>query len=785
MVAVLVPQVVQEPGADPVQSLGAGPSGLPSTGLLVTGEPPVVQAAAPSAVIRVPRIVTLSPQEINVVAVTQASEGPWVRLRGAAAVETVDTLLRADEIDYNQETGDVEARGNAYFENFEREERLEADRIEYNLREERGKFYGVRGSTPAKVELRPGLLRTANPFVFRGQWAERLGRRYILHNGFITNCKLPNPWWVLRGKRFDIIPGERAIASRPVFRLKGIPLFYLPYFYKSLEDQPRKSGFLMPNIGTSSRRGKMVGLGYFWAINRSYDVTYRSQYFTQRGFAHHVDLRGKPMQKADFNLILYGVQDKGRKQSDGTRVKEGGYLLTFNGRAELPKGFFARGEVNYLSSFLFRQSFTESFNEAVFSEVHSRGFVRKDWSGYSLTARFERSENYQGQKLDDRISIRHLPQVEFRQRDREIFRGVPIWFSFESVAGLLRRSQPLFQTRQFVERADFAPRVMGALRWKDISLLPYAGIRETHYGSSFQQRPSVALGTLDITGQGLLRSSQEYGAELILPALERVFAAPKWLGGEKLKHVIEARGGYRRVRGIGDFDRYIRFDETELLSNTEEIDYSLSNRVYVKQSGVVRELLSWQLWQKRYLDPTFGGAIEPGVRNTLLTQTAMTGFAFLDGARKYSPVVSSLQVNPTRLIGVEWRSDYDTIRRRVINSSLQANIRTQSFFISAGHNHVRSSPVLSSSSNQFIGLLGVGRSDLRGWSAGFSAVYDFRVAKLTYNTTQVSYNSDCCGISFQFRRFDVGPRKENQWRAAFAISNIGSFGTLKRQERLF
>jgi len=745
----------------------------------------VVQAAAPSAVIRVPRIVTLSPQEINVVAVTQASEGPWVRLRGAAAVETVDTLLRADEIDYNQETGDVEARGNAYFENFEREERLEADRIEYNLREERGKFYGVRGSTPAKVELRPGLLRTANPFVFRGQWAERLGRRYILHNGFITNCKLPNPWWVLRGKRFDIIPGERAIASRPVFRLKGIPLFYLPYFYKSLEDQPRKSGFLMPNIGTSSRRGKMVGLGYFWAINRSYDVTYRSQYFTQRGFAHHVDLRGKPMQKADFNLILYGVQDKGRKQSDGTRVKEGGYLLTFNGRAELPKGFFARGEVNYLSSFLFRQSFTESFNEAVFSEVHSRGFVRKDWSGYSLTARFERSENYQGQKLDDRISIRHLPQVEFRQRDREIFRGVPIWFSFESVAGLLRRSQPLFQTRQFVERADFAPRVMGALRWKDISLLPYAGIRETHYGSSFQQRPSVALGTLDITGQGLLRSSQEYGAELILPALERVFAAPKWLGGEKLKHVIEARGGYRRVRGIGDFDRYIRFDETELLSNTEEIDYSLSNRVYVKQSGVVRELLSWQLWQKRYLDPTFGGAIEPGVRNTLLTQTAMTGFAFLDGARKYSPVVSSLQVNPTRLIGVEWRSDYDTIRRRVINSSLQANIRTQSFFISAGHNHVRSSPVLSSSSNQFIGLLGVGRSDLRGWSAGFSAVYDFRVAKLTYNTTQVSYNSDCCGISFQFRRFDVGPRKENQWRAAFAISNIGSFGTLKRQERLF
>jgi len=723
---------------------------------------------------------------MNVVAVSQSSEGDWVRLRGAAMVETVDTLLRADEIDYNQESGFVEARGNARFESFDRGEEIEADRIEYNLREEKGKFFGVRGSTPAKVEFRPGLLTTANPFVFRGKWAERIGHRYILYDGFITNCKLPNPWWVLKGRRFDIVPGERAIAEKPMFRVRGVPIFYTPYFYKSLEDQPRKSGFLMPNIGTSSRRGQMLGMGYFWAINRSYDVTYRSQYFTQRGFAHHVDLRGKPMQKADFNMILYGVQDKGYLTDSGDRIKQGGFLLTFNGRAELPMGFYARGEVNYLSSYVFRQSFTESFNEAVFSEVHSRGFIRKDWSTYSLTARFERSENYQGNDLDDRITIRHLPQLEFRTRDRELFRGVPVWVSFDSGAGFVRRNQPLFQTRQFVERFDVAPRLMTALRWKEFSLVPYVGLRGTQYGSSFQQRPSVALGTLDITGQGLLRSSQEYGAELMLPALERVFPAPKWLGGEKLKHVIEARGGYRRVRGIDNFDRFIRYDDTELLSNTEEIDYSLSNRIYVKENGVVRELASWQLWQKRYLDPTFGGALEPGVRNTLLTQTLMTPFAFLDGApRKYSPIVSSMQINPTRLIGIEWRSDFDPVRHRITNSSIQANVRTQSFFVSAGHNHVRSDPTLSPSSNQFIGLLGVGRSDLRGWSSGFSAVYDFRASRLTYATTQISYNSDCCGLSFQYRRFDVGTRQDWQWRAAFAVSNIGSFGTLKRQERLF
>jgi LPS-assembly protein len=37
----------------------------------------------------------------------------------------------------------------------------------------------------------------------------------------------------------------------------------------------------------------------------------------------------------------------------------------------------------------------------------------------------------------------------------------------------------------------------------------------------------------------------------------------------------------------------------------------------------------------------------------------------------------------------------------------------------------------------------------------------------------------------QYQRLSFGTRNENQFRVAFAIANIGSFGTLKKQERLF
>ena len=70
-------------------------------------------------------------------------------------------------------------------------------------------------------------------------------------------------------------------------------------------------------------------------------------------------------------------------------------------------------------------------------------------------------------------------------------------------------------------------------------------------------------------------------------------------------------------------------------------------------------------------------------------------------------------------------------------------------------------------------------------SAGFFANYDYRIGRMQFNQSQVTYNTDCCGLSVQFRRFNFGTRNENQWRVAFVIANIGSFGTLRRQERFF
>lgn len=688
--------------------------------------------------------------------------------------------IKADEIDYNDDTGEVQARGHVHFEHFTRGEKVDCDRIEYNIDDQTGKFYDPVGTAPPQIQARPGILTTQNPYYFHGRWAERLEDKYVLHDGELTDCTMPNPWWQLKGPRFDVIPGDHAVAHRAWFYLHGHRLLYVPWFYKSLKKEPRRSGFLIPEVGNSSLHGPMVGFGYFWAINRSYDLTYKPTFYTNAGLANFAEMRGKVSQTTDFDLNVFGI-----KSTQPENVVSSGVRVRFLGESDLGDGWQARASIDYLSSFAFLQQFTQSFSEAVFSETHSVAYVSKHFSDFGVNFVTDRTVNFESTKPGDTVEIRKLPSAEFSEREHELdFQKWPIWFGFDSSAGLLDRGLPGFRTAQFVDRLDFAPHVTTAFRWHDIQLTPTFGVRETEYGQS------VANGF--VSGQDILRSSRDVTAVLSLPGLERIFKAPSWMG-EKVKHVIEPKITYKYVTGIDEnFTRVIRFDELDLLTNTNQLEYSLTNRLLAKdKNGNVSDFLTWEVRWDRYFDPTFGGAVQycggagqPACqRNVIASELALTGFEFLDQPRTYSPVTSELRVQSR--VNLEWRTDYDPLTLRFINNSFSVDGRIQKYFFGAGQALIRVNPVLLPPADQVSFMFGYGNLNSRGWNYRFDMHYDYRAGMLQYWQAYVTYNTDCCGISVQYRRFSVGIRDDSQIEVAFAVSNVGTFGTLKRQERVF
>lgn len=700
----------------------------------------------------------------------QKSEGDLLTASGRVRVFTKAMYLIADRVTRNVKTDHITAEGDVFYESFDNGLKMAGARAEYDLATETGVFYEVRGEAPVHVDPKPGLMVTSNPFYFSGEKAEVIVGRYLLHNGFVTDCKPEDVWWRLRAKSFDIVPNDRAISRSSVMYLKAVPIFYFPVFRKSLETQPRKSGFLTPNIGNSSQRGQTVGLGYFWAINRSTDLTYRTQYYTKRGFAHQADFTGFVNSRTTFDVSLFGLGGNAAQKA------EGGYVLSAEGKSVLGRGWEGRGELRQISSLGFRQSFTQSFTEGINSSTQSLGFLTKHWRDFAINFVAQRNVNYQTAKRGDEIVVRKLPEAQFLTREHALGRW-PVWVSLDSSFGMERRSQPQFQTRQFVQRGDIAPRVMTALHWKGVDIAPSFLLRETVYDSSMRDGR--------ISGANLVRSARDARVEVALPNVSRVFAAPKWMrAGEKVKHVIEARAKYRNVSGIQDFRQTLRFDELDLMSNTHEVEFSLTNRLLKRNgSGGVEDVVTWQLWYKRYFDPTFGGAIVPGQRNVVESSTALTGYAFLNGYRRQSPVVSQLRIQSR--VGIEWRADYDIVRHRIVNSSLSLDWRLGKLFLLASQSHLNTDPVLAPKANQIRGQVQYGGDNQVGWSYGFTSGYDYLKGSFQYISSQITYNTDCCGFSVQYRRNNFQIFNDNQFRVAFAIANIGSFGTLQRQQRIF
>jgi LPS-assembly protein len=378
---------------------------------------------------------------------TQESRGDWKYLRGGVRILTHEEEVDADEIDFNQLSSMAYLRGHVKYQNFVKGDKVEAVRGEYNLKTQEGTFYSVKGTSPAHGSEQIGLLRTNSPFYFEGEWAERHHDRYFIHNGFLTDCILPKPWWTLHAPMFDVIPDDRAIVHNAIFKIRNYPVLFLPAFYRPLGRKDRQSGFLTPSFGNSSYLGFMFGEGYYWAINRSYDALYRIQDFTARGYAHTAEVRGKPTDKSDFDFNLYGVNDRGLLQSNGTRLPEGGVQFELTATDELPDNWIGRLDLKYLSSYLFRQSFSQSFTEAIYSENNTVGFLQRHWQDYTVNVGFVQQQLFESILPGDYVQIRSLPSVDLIGKDQQLLNGpLPLWFSFTANSSILSRQEPGFQT---------------------------------------------------------------------------------------------------------------------------------------------------------------------------------------------------------------------------------------------------------------------------------------------------------------------------------------------------
>ena len=153
-----------------------------------------------------------------------------------------------------------------------------------------------------------------------------------------------------------------------------------------------------------------------------------------------------------------------------------------------------------------------------------------------------------------------------------------------------------------------------------------------------------------------------------------------------------------------------------------------------------------------------------------------------------SPIVSDLTINPGGNYDVEFRDDYDTQRHKLTAAGTLVKMHPyhNKFSLTVADFELRNDPILQPLSNQLRTLFGYGNLNSPGWSFNGGISYDFVQGVTQNEIAQISYNGSCCGVTFEYRRLDLGQvRTENQFRISLVIANIGTFGTVRRQEKIY
>lgn len=135
----------------------------------------------------------------------------------------------------------------------------------------------------------PSALTTASGHADRLEFQGK--NHMLLTNATYSTCSASDPDWYARAADikldYDREVGEANDAS-VVF--KGVPLFYSPWLSFSLNNK-RKSGFLAPTIGSSTKAGLEFSLPYYWDIAPNMDATITPREMSKRGLQLNGELR--------------------------------------------------------------------------------------------------------------------------------------------------------------------------------------------------------------------------------------------------------------------------------------------------------------------------------------------------------------------------------------------------------------------------------------------------------------------------------------------------------------
>lgn len=706
------------------------------------------------------------------------------RLREKVEI-TCDTYkFFADEVDLYDDEDRLVATGNVLFTT--PDTRISASRLDFNLETKTGTFYDAYGTSKVspQVGARSIFGTQEADMHFRGATLEKLGeKKYRLTDGGFTSCLQPTPRWEFTSGSITINIDRYAFATNTVFRVKGVPLLYLPVIYYPLEEDSRATGFLMPGYGVSSVQGQTIRNAFFWAINRSMDLTVGHNFFSKTGQAVEGEFRYVASDASFGNVQASLLNEKASStllpngrllERDASRTTQVRGTLT----QQLPGRFRLGARADYTSSITTRALYDQNPYQVTNPSSIIDANVSGTLAGWQIGAQYYRNEVFQLGGTTERSTLGGTsPRINVSRAESPIGR-LPLYWSLQSEGvGILDQSR---NGDTVVERNRMRADIMPALR-APLSKLPWLQLTTSLAWRATWWSESLDPETKELVEEPISRNYFELQTNIVGPVFGRIFDTPGLGYAQRWKHVVEPSITFGRTTAIDEDVRDSIFGNESVdnvVGSVTRVTYGVTNRLYAKRgdgpSAIAREVASLSISQSYYTDPL---AVErdANYRNTITNEPL---------SRSFSPLVFAFRASPTQASQLDFTVDYDTQFNAIRQLRASTTVRTRDTLnLTAGWSQRKVIEGLpgwgESSSAHSLNANANVRTPGNRYSVRYGFQYDIKQSELVNQSLSAHYNAQCCGVGLEYRTVNIG-RGANRipnrtFNLMFSLAGIGSF----------
>jgi LPS-assembly protein len=453
-----------------------------------------------------------------------------VELIGSAQVHQPGESISADYILFNKVERTVEAKGNAIY--IADEMIIYGDKMFFDLSDRTGKVFGGRIVT--------------KQFLLLADEIEKIGdNRYETKNAEYTACRDCAASWSFRGGEVSFEREGYLVMKNVTGNVKGMPVLWFPYMILPTK-QDRQSGLLSPEFETSSLHGFTFMLPYFWAINRSADMTFGAGIYTARGPRLEWEGRYSLGKSSDGVANVFMIRDGSDELPITNR-----WAARIEQRHELPFGIDQRLRFYEISDQLYPIHFILDvpgrYDPVLTSEVF---FMRNSsHASVALLARRHRNllyfEDEDPTRFDPR-TVQLFPRLIVSSHDRRVGSSPFLVGMDFNVSNFTRSASAFDYDLGSEEGSEFRPGIDPIRQAFRVGLMPsvYTTIRpwdvfsvvpSLHYRSYFYSFG----GNLPSMNRGYLQLEAKTSFDL-----ERVFEMSEGSRYSRLKHILSPNLSY-------------------------------------------------------------------------------------------------------------------------------------------------------------------------------------------------------------------------------------------------